>query len=134
MVPRSLYFPLSCLFHFFLCLSLSQIGTTTCRRLAHILQAYLSAAVEYIQGGDAEDGLSIEDIKGIWVASDDPSAVEEVRAVAPMYLPNVDNSSIVCVSGGVEGGPDQDGVQTYSSHQVNSLCRVCLPTLVFVRR
>ena len=62
--------------------------------------------------------MSVEDIKGIWVASDDPAALDEVRAVAPAIFPNVDNSTIFWAAGGVPDGPAVATVKTRTDKQV----------------
>ena len=46
----------------------------------------------------------VDGIKAIWVASDDPDVVHEVRFLAPAYFPNVLREAIVYVSDGVTGG------------------------------
>eukprot|EP00752_Nemacystus_decipiens_P018203 g16332.t1 len=70
----------------------------------HLCEEYLSAAVEYLDGGESE--LDVEDIRGVWVASDDSGVVDRIKEIAPKYLPNVDNNTIFWASGGVEGGPE----------------------------
>lgn len=80
-------------------------------------QEYLSTAADYLL--NSSHGRPIEDIKGIWVASDDPNVAGEIRANASKYFPNVERDSIVWVSDGVEGGPETSGVATYSTSQVN---------------
>lgn len=88
------------------------------------VQEYLSAAVDYINTG--AEGISVEDIKGIWLASDDPAAVDEVRAAVPAYLPNVANSTVVWVSSGVPGGPRVREMTTRSDRQVwTALLSLC---------
>lgn len=77
---------------------------------------YLSAAVEFVQNDT--NILSVDSIKGIWVASNDPSALEEVRGMAGTYFPNVQNDTITMVSGGVPGGPGIHAVPTHTNKQV----------------
>eukprot|EP00903_Cladosiphon_okamuranus_P005843 g5784.t1 len=76
----------------------------------HVCEEYLSAAVAYLEGQESQ--LNVEDIRGIWVASDDSGVVDRIKEIAPSYLPNVDNSTIFWASGGVEGGPDISQTQT----------------------
>lgn len=68
---------------------------------------------------EEESELNVEDIKGIWVASDDDSVVQRLREVAPSYLPNVDTSNIYWASRGVEGGPEIFRTATYTSKAVS---------------
>lgn len=67
-------------------------------------EEYLSTAVAYLKGDESE--LNVEDIRGIWIASDDPEVVGKVKELAPGYFPNVQNSAIFWASGGVDGGPE----------------------------
>lgn len=78
---------------------------------------YLDAAVAYLEGEESQ--LNVEDIKGIWVASDDDRVVEIIKALAPSYLPNVDNSTIYWASGGVEGGPELGRMATRTDKAVS---------------
>lgn len=55
---------------------------------------------------------------GLWVASDDPTVVKEVRALGPTYFPNVTSDAVVWVGGGVPGGPETQGVATQTALQV----------------
>ena len=57
-------------------------------------------------------------IKGIWVASDNVTAVNEVAAIANAYFPNVLRENIVFVAGGVPGGVEIPDVPTTSTTQV----------------
>ena len=63
--------------------------------------------------------MSVEDIKSIWIASDDPAALDEVRAVAPAIFPNVDNSTVFWAAGGVPDGPAVSAVNTHTDNQVS---------------
>lgn len=71
----------------------------------------------YLEGEESQ--LNVEDIRGVWVASDDDRMVEIVREIAPSYLPNVENSTIYWASGGVEGGPDLRRMATRTDRAVN---------------
>ncbi|CAB1121484.1 GT23 [Ectocarpus sp. CCAP 1310/34] len=62
---------------------------------------YLSAAARFFDNKASQDK---QDIEAIWVASDDHKVVEEVRAIARQYFPNVLDEDIVWVSGGARGG------------------------------
>ena len=61
---------------------------------------------------------SVNEIRGIWVASDDMTMVDEVRTLAHTYFPNVSGEAIVCVAGGVPGGVETSGVFTHTNRQV----------------
>lgn len=87
-----------------------------CSATYGLVQEYLSAAVTYLEGDETE--LKVEDIRGIWVASDDSGVVDRIKEIAPRYLPNVDNSTIFWASGGVEGGPEIRGTATRTDHEV----------------
>lgn len=60
----------------------------------------------------------VDGIKAIWVASDDPGIVDEVRTIAPAYFPNVSSEAIAYVSNGVTGGANTTGVETFTKKQV----------------
>lgn len=72
----------------------------------------------YLESNDTD--LAVEDIKGIWVASDDAEVVARVKEIAPSYLPNVSNDTIFWASGGVEGGPDISRLATRTDHEVRA--------------
>ncbi|CBJ33653.1 Alpha-(1,6)-fucosyltransferase, family GT23 [Ectocarpus siliculosus] len=74
------------------------------RASMYLCKEYLEAAVEFLEGDDSQ--LSVGDIKGIWVASDEPKVIAKVKQIAPDYLPNVSEDDIFWASGGVEGGPE----------------------------
>lgn len=76
----------------------------------------MAAALEYLE--DEPTRTPAENIKGIWVASHDDAAVNEVRSVAHEYFPNVRSEDIVYVAGGVPGGVQVPVVSTRSSKQV----------------
>ncbi|CAM9367715.1 unnamed protein product, partial [Laminaria digitata] len=76
---------------------------------------YLKAAVNYFEQESTATG--VDDIKAIWVASDDPSIVDEVRTLAPTYFPHVRSEAIVYAANGVTGGPTTRGVDTVTKTQ-----------------
>lgn len=80
-------------------------------------QEYLSAALKYLDEAEKRGGEAAKDIKGIWVASDSPNAVREVRALAPDFFPTVPQEAIVWISGGNNGGR----VSTHSKVEVRSM-------------
>ena len=80
------------------------------------LQEYLKAAAVYFEHETTQTG--VDGIKAIWVASDDPDVVHEVRFLAPAYFPNVLNEAIVYVSNGVTDGSNTRGVHTATTSQV----------------
>ena len=55
----------------------------------------------YLQ--DETTTTGVDDLKGIWVASDTPEIADEVRTLAPAYFPNVPREAIVYVGHGVAG-------------------------------
>lgn len=79
-------------------------------------QEYLEAAVEFLEGDDSQ--LSVGDIKGIWVASDEPKVVTKVKEIARDYLPNVSEDDVFWASGGVEGGPEIERTATRTDKEV----------------
>ena len=95
-------------------------------------QEYLAAAVDYLNEDDSR--IPVDDVKGIWVASDDYTMADEVSALAHTYFPNVDSNAIVWVAGGVPGGAETSGVFTHTNQQVlSSRRRSQYPPLNFVR-
>ena len=60
----------------------------------------------------------MDHIKGIWVASDNETVVDEIRFLANAYFPNVRSEDIVYVAGGVPGGVQIPDVTTVSMAQV----------------
>ena len=78
----------------------------------------MKAALDYFEEESTPTG--VDDIKDIWVAPDDPSIVDEVITLAPMYFPNVLSEAIVYVANGVTGGPTTRGVDTVTKTQVCS--------------
>lgn len=74
--------------------------------------------MNYFEQESAATG--VDDIKAIWVASDDPSIVDEIRTLAPTYFPHVLSEAIVYAADGVTGGPTTRGVDTFTKTQVCS--------------
>lgn len=72
-------------------------------------QDYLAAAAEYLR--NTEGATPVEEIKGIWVASDDSSVLGEVQEHWSKYFPNVERDMIVWISG-------DGGVATHTNRQV----------------
>lgn len=60
-------------------------------------QVYLKNASDYIR--DSPRGLSVADITGLWVASDDASVIGEVQSLAQQYFPNIGPESVIWISG-----------------------------------
>lgn len=83
-----------------------------------LTQEYLEAASAYLRGGNHADDAAIEAIKGVWVASDDPSVVMELRGLVHRYFPNVDEENVVYISDGEKQGTGTTGVNTYTDDQV----------------
>eukprot|EP00904_Undaria_pinnatifida_P006339 jgi/Undpi1/2835/HiC_scaffold_14.g06212.m1 len=79
------------------------------------VEEYLAAAVDYLNEDDSR--IPVDDVKGIWVASDDYTMADEVSALAHTYFPNVDSNAIVWVAGGVPGGAETSGVFTHTNQQ-----------------
>ncbi|CAM9447993.1 unnamed protein product, partial [Laminaria digitata] len=79
------------------------------------VKEYLKAAVEYFENKTTRTG--VDGITAIWVASDDPNIVAEVRTLAPAYFPNVPSGAIVYVANGVKGGSNTKGVDTTTRMQ-----------------
>ena len=59
-----------------------------------------------------------EAIKGVSVATDEETVVDEARALAHLYFPAVQLEHIVCVSFGEEGGPKTGGPAHFTVEQV----------------
>lgn len=78
----------------------------------------MAAAVAFLEGDNS--GLEVTDITGIWVASDEAEAVGIIKEIAPSYLPNVDNTTVFSVSGGVEGGPKANQTTTRTGREVRN--------------
>ncbi|CAB1104168.1 GT23 [Ectocarpus sp. CCAP 1310/34] len=81
----------------------------------YLCEEYLETAVEFLEGNDSQ--LSVGDIKGIWVASDEPKVIAKVKQIAQDYLPNVSEGDIFWASGGVEGGPEIERTATRTDQE-----------------
>ncbi|CAM9350478.1 unnamed protein product, partial [Laminaria digitata] len=79
------------------------------------VEEYLKTAANYFEDEYMLTGVNV--IKAIWVASDDPDVVDEVRTLAPAYFPNVPSEAIVYVAFGMAGGPATRGVDTTTRTQ-----------------
>lgn len=66
----------------------------------------------------APNGISVDAIKGIWVASDDATVVDEIRTQVHLHFPSVLREDIVYVAGGVPGAAQVSNVATASNKQV----------------
>lgn len=75
----------------------------------------MATAVAYLE--TAESQVNVEDIRGIWVSSDDGGVVGRVKEIAPDYFPNVEVNAIFWADGGVEGGPEVNVVPTQSAYE-----------------
>ena len=62
------------------------------------LQEYLQAASSYMKNS-TKATVSIEDIRGIWVSSDDESVMADVKETFSEFFPNVELEKIVWISG-----------------------------------
>lgn len=81
-------------------------------------QTYVQRAAEHYDSGERGDTRR-EDIRGIWVASDDPTALSEIQDIAPKYFPNVKKDNIVWISGGSVQKGSKPVVHTHSADQVS---------------
>lgn len=71
---------------------------------------YLSRAASALRQGVAGNGTSSDDIKGIWVSSDDPTVISEVKQLAADFFPNVGEANIIWISSrAVSGIPNRNG-------------------------
>lgn len=59
---------------------------------------YLEKAVNYLSNSTRKTLLSVADISGVWLSSDDYNVFPEVQRVVPNYFPNVTAERIVSVS------------------------------------
>lgn len=55
------------------------------------LEEYFKSAINYLN----ESKISVDDIAGIWLASDDPTVISETRELASVYFPNIHDDLIV---------------------------------------
>lgn len=82
-------------------------------------QEYLEAAKTYLVANNRSDVVSAtEAIRGVWVASDVKTIVDEARALVDRYFPAVQLEHVVCVSFGEEGEPETDAPALSSHDQV----------------
>lgn len=84
-------------------------------RLLFSPQDYLAAAVDYLE---EEDNPPPVDIKGILVASDNATIVDEVRDLAHLYFPSVRSENVVFIADGVPDGIKNTGMTTQTRTQV----------------
>lgn len=80
----------------------------------------MAAAVDYLEEEEGKPP-AVDDIKGILVASDNATMVEEVRNLAHLYFPGVRSEAIVSVGDGVPGGVENTGMTTQTRDQVRSM-------------
>lgn len=114
---QSLVPPFSPLFGFLSFLSRLPLGPPFFIPILRRPQQYLATGAESMLRSEA--GINwVRSIKGIWIASDDPDAVDEVREVYPRFFPNVESELIVWASAGVEGALETRRVVTHSDRQV----------------
>lgn len=66
--------------------------TTGEARFTHV-DVYLKAAVEYLEKESTE--MNVDDIRSIYVASDDPSVLYEVRNHSLKFFPNISEESVI---------------------------------------
>eukprot|EP00903_Cladosiphon_okamuranus_P007629 g7398.t1 len=59
-------------------------------------KAYFETAAGYLAESPA--GVSAADIRGIWLSTDEEKVLDEVKALAPTFFPNVNPKAIVCVT------------------------------------
>lgn len=86
----------------------------------------MAAASNYLE--DEPTRTPANEIKGIWVASDNTTVVDEVRALAHMYFPSVTSKNIVYIAGGVPGMVQIPEVTTVSMRQVKHLSSSAIGT------
>ena len=68
-------------------------------------QEYLEKARSYIQNS-SEATVSVEDIKGIWVSSDDDQVILDVKESFAEFFPNVEPERVILISGRSSGTTD----------------------------
>ena len=76
----------------------------------------MSRAKKYLEDDASETRTSVDEIKSIWVASDDDDVVDQVKALATQYFPNVVPENVAWISGGGKDGT----VQTRSELEVRN--------------
>ena len=74
----------------------------------------MEAARKHLGDNTATGRPPVDEIKSIFVASDDDNAVNEVRALASDFFPNVEPENIAWIS----GGGKNETVQTRSKLEV----------------
>lgn len=90
-------------------------------------QDYLEAARNHLEDDTATGRTPVDEIKSIFVASDDENAVNEVRALVSEFFPNVEPENITWISGeGTDGT-----VQTRSKLEVRKSPTVCSTTYLW---
>ncbi|CAM9141048.1 unnamed protein product, partial [Ascophyllum nodosum] len=65
---------------------------------AHQVQEYLRMASAYIYNS-TEATISVNDVRGIWVSSDDEEIVSAIKQSFVDFFPNVEPESVVWISG-----------------------------------
>ncbi|CAN0115382.1 unnamed protein product [Ascophyllum nodosum] len=63
----------------------------------HEVQEYLEKARSYIQNS-TEATVKVDDIRGIWVSSDDSQVIFDAKESFAQYFPNVERERVVCAS------------------------------------
>lgn len=61
-------------------------------------QEYLEKARSYIQTS-TEATVSVDDIRGIWVSSDDDQVIFDVKELSAEFFPNVEPERVIWISG-----------------------------------
>ncbi|CAM9316215.1 unnamed protein product [Laminaria digitata] len=88
---------------------------TTGEGKSYDVKEYLAAAVDHLEEHDTPP--AVDDIKGILVASDNATIVDEVRDLAHAYFPSVRSEAILFVAEGVPGGVENTGMTTQTRNQ-----------------
>lgn len=88
-------------------------------------QVYLKSASNFLR--DSPGGLCAADITGLWVASDDPTVLQDMQSLAPRYFPNVGFESIIWVSGRTAIRPklSREPLATHSVDMVRNIVPAC---------
>ena len=67
--------------------------------------------------------MPISDVKGIWVSSDDPAVILEMKRLAPGFFPNVDEANIVWISSrAVSGKPHHNDAVPTATYELVRTC------------